>query len=156
MAQVARIVAHSAVPAAVGNSRSTVGSRSVASTREGPIDELSASLGASLDAAGRYLEDFDQSFSENPNRGDDREQPLPFRAGRVQLPVARVNTGSSQSFANVLESEQPARVSNLVAHDAPSSFVRGPSYLAINQYEFNARVIAGTDSDRGGTLNLKL
>jgi len=117
---------------------------------------LSASLGASLDAAGRYLEDFDQSFSENPNRGDDREQPLPFRAGRVQLPVARVNTGSSQSFANVLESEQPARVSNLVAHDAPSSFVRGPSYLAINQYEFNARVIAGTDSDRGGTLNLKL
>ena len=156
MAQVARIISQNSVPAAVGNSRSTVGARNVASTRDAPIDELSASLGASLDAAGRYLEDFDQSFSDNPHRGDDREQSLPFRAARVRLPVARVNTGSSQSVAGVLEREQPPPISNISVQDAPSSFVRGPSYLAINQYEFNARVIAGTDSDRGGTLNLTL
>ena len=152
MALVSRILAPTNV-AATANARASAVSRNVAPAQGGPVEALSPSLGGYLDGAGLLFQDYPRSFSDN-GYADGRLPP----EGRPQVPLRspRLSSSSNPQFASMLESYQEGRTDPRVLPQTFPSHFKGPTGLAVRQYELNARVIAGTENLRGGSINLTL
>lgn len=152
MALVTRILAPTSSSSAP-NARVSAPSRNVAPTQGGSVEALSPSLGGYLDGAGLLFQDYRNAFAENgfadgrlPQEG---RQPVPLRSPRL-------SSSSNPHFAAMLESYQDGRTDPRVLPQAFPSHFKGPVGLAVRQYELNARVIAGTENLRGGSINLTL
>jgi hypothetical protein len=153
MAQVARLTAPTSVSASPANARGGAPARQVASPNGGSVEALSPSLGGYLDGAGLLFQDYRGSFSDS-GFADGRLPP----EGRQQVPLRspRLSSSSNPHFASMLETYQEGRTDQRVLPQMFPSHFKGPTGQAVRQYELNARIIAGTENLRGGSINLTL
>lgn len=162
MAQVAKTAAPTSVTAAPVYARASGMPRNVASIGGGPVESLNPSLGTYLDGAEPFFQSY-QSYQppfdgngggypeDRMMRGGSRTRPF-----QVQLSSPQVNTASNPVFATMLESFQVGRTDMRVIPASFPSHFKGPVGQAVRQYEMNARVVAGTENVRGGSINVRL
>ena len=146
MAQVARIAPTGAgAGAAAAGSRQRVGLRNVATVEAAPVEELSPMVGVSYDEAGLLFQD----YGREPESKDRRR-------GEAPNPIVRVLGASSQAFAAVFEVNQSAGAGRAPSGGSSAAFFAERRAIAINMYEFNARISLGTDAKPGESLNMHL
>lgn len=159
MAQVARTVAPSSVAAAPAYARAGATPR-LASAQGGPVESLNPSLGSYLDGAELFFQNYQNYQQPFDGAGGGYPEDRMMRGGRrtaqVQLSSPQVNTASNPAFATILESFQAGRTDIRVIPSSFPSHFKGPVGFAVRQYEMNARVIAGTENVRGGSINVML
>ncbi len=161
MAQVARTVAPTSVAAPPAYARVGSTPRNVATIGGGTVESLNPSLGTYLDGAEPFFQNYrsyQPPFDENGGYPEDRmmrggPRTRPFQ---VQLSSPQVNTPSNPVFATMLESFQVGRTDMRVIPASFPSHFKGPVGQAVRQYEMNARVVAGTENVRGGSINVML
>jgi hypothetical protein len=118
--------------------------RSVATVDAAPIEEVSPNAGVSYGQTGFLFQDYGQG---GDSQGRDR--------GPVRNPRTQGVNATSQSFAAIFEVGQAANFGG-AGGGLGTAFVAGLLTKAIGIYENNAKVIAGTEAVRGGTLSIRL
>jgi hypothetical protein len=141
MALVARTVA-SAMPSGVAT-RPPPGVRNVATVNPSPIEPLAPKVGVSYDETANLFREYAERDSHEDR---DRGQPSP----RLVMPP------SSRAFAEIFETNQPVGTGHYRSSGSNAAFFAEFLGKAINLYENNAKIIAGDEEKRGGSLNLNL
>jgi hypothetical protein len=155
MAEVSRTSAPAVGPGA--GARAGAGARPSNSANGGMVDALAPSIGAFIEGNGLTFEDYNRSFSDEGYNDDRASAERGDRGGRRVRPRSpSLNSSSNPMFAQMLETYQEGRTDPRVLPPAFPSQFNGPQGPAIRQYELNARVIAGVENQRGGSINLKL
>jgi hypothetical protein len=143
MAQVVKTVP-TAAPTPVSGVRQPAGARSVATVDAAPIEEVSPKAGVSYEETGFLFQDYGQGgHFQDRNRGP------------IRNPLTYGVNATSQTFAAIFEVAQATR-SGGTGGGLGAAFVAGLLSKAIDIYESNAKVIAGTEAVRGGTLSISL
>lgn len=143
MAQVVKTAATGA-PAPPTGVRQPAGTRSVATVEATPIEEVSPKAGVSYEETGFLFQDYGQG-----GRFQDRAR------GPIRNPLTHGVNATSETFAAIFEINQVPNTGG-TGSGLGSAFVAGLLSKAIDIYESNAKVIAGTEAVRGGTLSINL
>ena len=152
-------VSRTSAPAVVGpgaGARAGSGARTSDGANGGMVDALTPSIGTFIEGSGLTFGDYNRSFADD-GFGDDRTPADQGRGERRVRPRSpQLNSSSNPHFAEMLESYQEGRTDPRVVPPTFPSHFNGPQGPAIRQYEINARVIAGIENQRGGSINLTL
>ena len=120
--------------------RPPAGMRSIATVESAPIEAMSPQAGVSYEDS--HFLDYGQG-----RRSQDRHR------GPVRNPLTQGVNATSQTFAAIFELNQGTN-SGSTGGGSGAAFVAGLMSKAINIYESNAKVIAGTEAVRGSTISI--
>ena len=122
--------------------RQPAGMRSIATVESAPIEAVSPQAGVSYDDSHFLFQDYSQG-----RRSQDRHR------GPVRNPLTQGVNATSQTFAAIFELNQGTNSSG-AGGGSGAAFAAGLLSKAINIYESNAKVIAGTEAVRGSTISI--
>lgn len=148
MAQVPKLIPVAPAPSAAANSRVGPGQR-VASSLEGPIEEINAGGSVSIDASAAGF-DQEQPRFEDALRQQNRDRDQ----RREAFANGRLFTATSAVFASILERPDDSGGNA----DGRIGRPREPESVdrIIRTYETNAKVITGTNPVLGTELSISL
>ena len=143
MAHVVKI-APTGAPTPLTGARQPSGTRSVATVNAAPIEQVSPKAGVSYEETGFLFQDYGRGGSfQGRNRG------------RIRNPLIQGWNATSQTFAAIFEVGQSTN-SGGAGGGLGAAYVTRLLSKAIDIYESNTKIIAGTEVVRGGTLSLTL
>jgi len=122
--------------------RQPAGMRSVATVESAPIEAMSPQAGVSYDDSNFLFQDYGQG-----RRSQDRHR------GPVRNLLTRGVNATSQTFAAIFEVSQGTN-SGGTGGGSGAAIAAGLMSRAINIYESNAKVLAGTEAVRGSTISV--
>ncbi len=140
MAQVVKSPAPGVLTALPGG-RQPAGMRNVATVESAPIEALSPQAGVSYEGNNILYQDYGQG-----RRFQDRHR------GPVRNPLTQGVNSTSQTFAAIFEITQASN-SGVTGGGSGATFAAGLASKAIEIYENNAKIIAGTEAVRGSTFS---